>query len=663
MNMLWSKIFTVLFLLLAFLVIPTFTYAGSEVEEFLAETDTWITKDTTRILSFVDSCNALTKSVLEGSPYWATAYRDLSFLLGIDYVENPQIDNTGRMYFLMRITGEEDALFYVDQSIGWPHQMTPNNWPSEGLSIGYYDVHPSGKYVLVGVMRHGNENHDVYLFERDGRFRPLIQDENVQYRTIVFKNEDEFFLMSDDNKNLFLLKYTISSGKLDTLYTEEESFDPEDYRDGKLLCSRWFSFSESQLFIYDPEKNKATDVTKRGLFWGGYFTLDGQIVTLTSDLSSKDEFMKFATIDPARPKKVVFLYDPKLEIDEYLLIRNSSTVVAILNKDGYSQLLAFDLKGNPVDLPQPEIGVVGELSTNEFGEVVFGFSSPRTAPVCYKFRLGTNSLDQVASTSTFGFDFSDIKVEVIHYRSSDGMQIPALLYYPLNAKKDGTNPAIVVYHGGPPSQSRPYFQRNVAFALSRGIILLFPNVRGSTGYGPAFEETDNLEGRGQSLVDCEMALDYLVEQGWTGYDRLAIWGGSYGGYVVNYLSVKAPDKFACAVSEVGMSDIDHNDTLVDLTFRKGWERELGPVGSELTHRLSPIFYAENVKRPIFLTGGFNDPRVPASDARRFSLVLSKLGKDVIYYEEVEAGHGGVTKSQVIKEYARSYVFMLDHIMK
>lgn len=661
--MFWSKIFGMGLLSLILLVSPMFADAGSEVEELLAEVDTWITKDTARILSFVDSCNSHAQSVLEGSPHWATTYRDLSFLLGIDHVGSPQIDNTGRMYFLMRITGEEDALFYVDEAMGWPHQMTPNNWPSEGLSIGYYDVHPSGKYVLVGVMKHGNENHDVYLFERDGGFRPLIQDENVQYRTIIFKNEDAFFLMSDDNKNLLLLKYTISSGKLDTLYTEEEAFDPDDYFDGKLLCSRWFSFSESQLFIYDPEKGKATDLTERGLFWGGYFTLDGRIVTLTSDLSSRDEFMKFATINPDKPKKLAFLYDPKMEIDDYLLIRNSGTIVATLNKDGYSRLLAFDLDGNPVDLPQPEIGVVGALSANEFGEVVFGFSSPRTAPVLYRFRLGMSSLEQTASTSTFGFDFSDIKVEVIHYRSSDGLQIPALLYYPSGAKKDGINPAIVVYHGGPPSQSRPYFQRNVAFALSRGVVLLFPNVRGSTGYGPAFEEADNLEGREQSLVDCEMALDYLVKQGWTSYDRVAVWGGSYGGYVVNYLSVKAPDKFACAVSEVGMSDIDHTDTLVDLTFRKGWERELGPVGSELTHKLSPIFYPENAKRPIFLTGGFNDPRVPASDPRRFALVLSKLGKNVLYYEEVEAGHGGVTKSQIIKEYTRSYVFILDYIMK
>ncbi len=661
--MFWSKTVSIGIVSLALFVSVSLAETSLQIEEFLADVDTWITTDTSRILSFIDSCNAYSTSTLEASPHWPSTYRDLSFLLGIDDVESPQIDNTGRMYFLMRITGEDDALFYVDQAMSWPHQMTPNNWFSEGLSIGYYDVHPSGKYVLAGVMKHGNENHDVYLFERDGAFRALIQDQNVQYRTIVFKNEDEFFLVSDDNKNLFLLKYTISAGKLDTLYTEDEAFDPEDYLDGKLLCSRWFSFSESQLFIYDPEKKKATDVTKRGLFWGGYFTLDGRIVTLTSSLSSGDEFMKFAIVDPNKPDKLAFLYDPQMEIDSYLLVKKAGTLVATLNKDGYSQLLAFDLAGNSVELPQPEIGVAYALSANEFGEVVLDFSSPRTAPALYRFRLGTSSLEQVASTSTFGFDFSDIRVEVIHYPSSDGMQIPALLYHPSGAKKDGKNPAIVVYHGGPPSQSRPYFKRNVAFALSRGIILLFPNVRGSTGYGPAFEEADNLEGREQSLVDCEMALDYLVKQGWTSYDRIAIWGASYGGYVVNYLSVKAPDKFVCGVSEVGMSDIDHNDTLVDLTFRKGWERELGPVGSELTHRLSPIFYAESILRPMFLTGGFNDPRVPASDARRFALLLSKLGKKVMYYEEVEAGHGGVTRSQTIKEYARSYVFMLDHIMR
>lgn len=639
----------------------SFSLAQNKVEKLLKEVDTWITEDTTKILAYIDSCNAFTISTLEKSKLWNSVYRDLSFLLSIDYVGSPRIDSTGRIYFTMRITGETDALFYVDRPMGWPHQITPNNWTDIGLSIGYFDVFPSGEFVLVGVMKYGSERFDVHLFDREGKWKPLLEDENIMYRSVVFKNEDEFFLISNDMKSLTLVKYSISTGNLDTLYTEDEWFSPIDYSDGKLLCNRWFSWSESQLFVFEPETKKSWNLTDKGLFYGGRFTLDGKVVTLTSAFSKENEFTKFATVNLNKPKKLKLLYDPKMETDDYYLVKKAETVVALLNRDGYSQLVAFDLNGNPVDCPQLDIGVVRSISGNDYGDLVLDFSSPKTSPNCFKFRLGDESIEKVADVATFGFDFSNVNVEVIHYKSSDGVEIPALLYTPLDAKKDGSNPAIVVYHGGPLRQSRPYFQRNIAFALSRGIVLLFPNVRGSTGYGPSWERADNLEGREQSLVDCEKALDFLFDNGWSNPEKTAIWGASYGGYVVDYLSVKVPDKFACAVSDAGFSDIDHTNTHADVTFQKGWEREMGPTGSELTRKLSPIWYAENVKKPILVTAGFYDRRVPGSDPRRFGWVLNKLGKDVLYYEETEAGHGAAKKSQSIKEYARMYVFMLEHI--
>ena len=159
------------------------------------------------------------------------------------------------------------------------------------------------------------------------------------------------------------------------------------------------------------------------------------------------------------------------------------------------------------------------------------------------------------------------------------------------------------------------------------------------------------------------ALNYLVNEKWSSSDRIAIWGSSHGGYTVNYIAVKYPDEFACAVSNVGVADMDYTNTHGDITFRKGWEIEYGPIGSELTHKLSPIFYSMDLKKPMLITTGSVDPRVVASDPRRFSWVLNQLGKDILYYEEIKAGHGSFTKSQIIDEYTRLYTFMMDHISK
>ncbi|UCB52621.1 MAG: S9 family peptidase [Candidatus Zixiibacteriota bacterium] len=637
--------------------------AEPRVLEILQEADTWITQDTSRILSYIDSCNQVADQALRNSKHWQSTYDDLSFLLGIDLATNPQVDNTGRIYFMMRITGQNQALFYLDSPMEFPHQLTPNNWADQGISIGYYTVHPSGKYVLALVHQYGDENFDVYKFDRDGKFQPLLVAPAIQFRSLIFKNEDEFFLMSNDHKTQTLIKYTISTAKIDTVYTEPGWYGPDDYQEGKLILTRWMSFSESQLFILDEATGKTKDITKVGLYYGGLFTSDGDVLTYTDALSTEEEFAKVALIDLKKPKKLKLVFDPKLELDAYSWIAKLQIAVGAVNRDGYSELMAFDLKGKRIEVPQPEIGVITNVAANDYGDVVFDFSSPRVAPTFFHFRLGWESMEQMVPVSTFGFDFSKMEVQVIRYPSKDGTMIPALLYAPKDAKKDGNNPAVVSYHGGPPSQSRPYFQRNIAFALSRGLVMLFPNVRGSSGYGPAWEQADNLEGRFSALEDDVAAIDYLINEKWSNPDKIAIWGASYGGYTVNYLAANYPNKFACVVSEVGVADVDYSTTHGDVTFSAGWEKEMGPVGSELTQKLSPIFNAHNVARPILVTAGFHDPRVFPGDPRRFGYVLKELGKDVLYLEQTKSGHGGAQKTILIEDFTRSYVFMLEHLLK
>jgi protease II len=646
----------------AWLCIPGAS-AEPRVPEILQEADAWIIQDTARILSYIDSCDQITDQALRNSKHWQSTYDDLSFLLGIDLATAPQVDNTGRIYFLMRITGQVEALFYVESPMEFPHQLTPNNWADQNISIAQYHAHPSGKYVLVSVHQYGNENFDIYKFDRDGKFQPLLIAPAIQYRSLIFKNEDEFFLISNDHQTQTLVKYTISTGKIDTLYTEPGWYGPDDYQNGKLILTRWLSFSESQLFILDEATGKTQDISKVGLYYGGLFTADGHVLTYTDALSTEEEFAKVALIDVNKPKKLKLVFDPKLELDAYSWIAKLQIAVGAVNRDGYSELIAFDLNGKRVEVPQPEIGVITNVAANDYGDVVFDFSSPRVAPTFFHFRLGWESMDQMVPVSTFGFDFSKMDVKVIRYPSKDGTMIPALLYVPKDAKKDGTNPAVVSYHGGPPSQSRPHFQRNIAFALSRGLVMLFPNVRGSSGYGPAWEQADNLEGRFSALEDDVAAIDYLINEKWSNPDKIAIWGASYGGYTVNYLAANYPDKFACVVSEVGVADVDYSTTHGDVTFSGGWEKEMGPVGSELTRKLSPIFNAQNVSRPILVTAGFHDPRVFPGDPRRFGYVLKELGKDVLYYEQTKSGHGGAQKTLLIEDFTRSYVFMLEHLLK
>jgi len=648
------------------LLVFSFTSAqeAPEVEALLEKVDQWVTTDTNRIMAFIDSANAVTTETIQSSRYWEPTVRDLSFLLGIDLITSPQVDNTGRIYFQMRLTGESVALFYVDEPMSWPIQLTPNNWTEEGFTISYYNVHPSGDYMLVGVNKHGDEMHDIWYFDRQGKFRPLLQSRTVRYAGTIFNedNPDEFYLYIDNRQQMHIGRYNLATSKLDTLYTEPGAFYPTDYYKGKMTIVRWMSFSEGQLALLDVMTGETTDMSDISLFWGAAFDKEGDILAYTSAMSEEEEFMKICRLDPAKPKEFEVVYDPKMEIDDFGYNRETGEMLLILNKDGYSHLVGLDDEGNSIDMPETEIGIISSLAANDSGQVVFDFSSPKVAPTAYIFEIGDRKLQQVGKISTFGFDFSDIQVDLVRYESADGTMIPALIYIPADATKDGNNPAIIDYHGGPPAQSRPYFQRNMAFALSQGFIFMRPNVRGSTGYGPAYERADNLEGRFTALKDAEAAIDYLIDEGYSRPDKIAIWGASYGGYTVDWLATQVPEKIACVVSEVGVSDVDHTNKNSSQVFAKGWEKEYGPVGSELTRKLSPIFYAENVTKPIFLTGGFNDPRVPPSDPRRFAYVLSNLGAPVWYYEEVEQGHGASVKAKLIHDLATNYVFTMMHVM-
>jgi dipeptidyl aminopeptidase/acylaminoacyl peptidase len=421
--------------------------------------------------------------------------------------------------------------------------------------------------------------------------------------------------------------------------------------------------------MLDLSNTEVTELSEWTQFYNATFTEDNRVLALTAAKSKEDEFMKFCVVDPDKPKKWKIIYDPKMAADGFDYNRTNGVVVAILNKDGYSMFKGFEMFGNDFPVPEIPIGVVNEitasaLTSNANSQYVFSFSSPTMPPTVFAFKLGENQLQQVGKVSTFGFDFADIEVDVIRYESEDGTLVPSLIYMPKGVSKDGNNPAIVNYHGGPPMQSRPWFQRNIAFALSRGFIVMFPNVRGSTGYGPDWEAADNREKRFDALKDAEGAIDYLIEEGYSSPDKIAIWGGSYGGYTVNWLATHASDKIACAVSQIAISDFEHMFEYTGVqSFIKGYELEYGEKGSDLLMQLSPITSAAEVKVPIFFKTGFYDPRVPPSDSRRFAYVLKRLGKEVWLHEEVESGHGGSGKQQVIFDLTSSYVFTIMHVMK
>jgi dipeptidyl aminopeptidase/acylaminoacyl peptidase len=230
----------------------------------------------------------------------------------------------------------------------------------------------------------------------------------------------------------------------------------------------------------------------------------------------------------------------------------------------------------------------------------------------------------------------------VRYPSADGREVPALLYMPYAEAVRGTLPGAVIYvHGGPTGQHFKWWDPLPQLLANRGLVVLAPNVRGSTGYGREWQELNRKDWGGGDLADVMAGVDWLVREGIADTARIGITGTSYGGYMTLYALGKHPDRFAAGASNVGVVSWK---TLYDTTrgdLREYFRRELGdPVNdAQLIAERSPLAHAKHIRAPLLILQGANDPRVPKSEALQIVAALKANDAPSQYQEYANEGHG------------------------
>jgi dipeptidyl aminopeptidase/acylaminoacyl peptidase len=245
--------------------------------------------------------------------------------------------------------------------------------------------------------------------------------------------------------------------------------------------------------------------------------------------------------------------------------------------------------------------------------------------------------------------------QIISYRSFDGETISALLWVPFNLKRDASNPALVLPHGGPTGQSQDYWSPRIAAFVSRGYICIAPNVRGSTGYGIEFQKANYKDLGGGDLQDEVYAANFLEATGYVNPKKIGITGGSYGGFMTLMAIGRSPDVWAAGVELFGiinwMTMLQHEDAMLQ-------EYEKSLLGDPVKDRAiydaaSPITYIHNVKAPLLVLQGENDPRVPKEEAEQVVELLKKDGKTVDAHYYPNEGHGFEKRENQIDSIRRS----------
>ncbi len=272
---------------------------------------------------------------------------------------------------------------------------------------------------------------------------------------------------------------------------------------------------------------------------------------------------------------------------------------------------------------------------------------------------------QVTFAMTGGVDAADLPPAVlVHYPTFDGRKISAYVQIPYNLRRDGSNPAIVLAHGGPSGQWTDGFSREAAYFADHGYVVIRPNVRGSTGYGKAFEDLNNLDWGGGDLRDLVAAADYLVASGYVARSKIAVMGGSYGGYLTLAALAFTPERWAAGVDLFGISSLVTLARTTEPLLMPYLTREMGDPATHqaLMRERSPLFSADRIRAPLLILQGDNDPRVPLAESRQIADAVRRR-RGVVELQIYRGEGHGFHKLEDQLDVMRRAVEFLDRYVK
>ncbi len=399
------------------------------------------------------------------------------------------------------------------------------------------------------------------------------------------------------------------------------------------------------------------------------FARDGRGIYLTTDKDS--EFLWIGYLDLATRKlSPVIEGERNWDVDSIALSKDGKLLAFTTNESGVSVVRILETKSmHELAGPKlPDYGVVSGLRWSPDGsELGFAFASARSPSDVYSYNVTNGKLDRWTEGETGGLNAKAFpEPELIRWLSFDRREVSGFLYLPPDKFK-GKRPVIINIHGGPEVQYRPGFLgRNNYFLNEMGCAVIFPNVRGSSGFGKTFLTLDNGRLRENSYRDLGALLDWIKNQPQLDASRVMVTGGSYGGHMTLVMATFYPERIRCAVSVVGISNL--------VTFLKNTESyrrdlrrveygdERDPEMAEYLEKIAPMNHADKIRAPMFIIHGRNDPRVPYTEAEQMVNTLKSTSTPVWYLLAKDEGHGFQKKANADFQFFATILFMQRYLL-
>jgi dipeptidyl aminopeptidase/acylaminoacyl peptidase len=566
-------------------------------------------------------------------------------------------------------------LWKVSASGGWPIQLTQSDDRQYNAAWS-----PDGKWIVYQQDRAGDELWDLYAVPSDGgeiinlTNTPAIREENPHWShdgsTIAFAyklkdgSQYDIALFNWSTRKVQLLTHELKPGYAWNVVGW--SSDDKTIYAGRVNPP----FTDADVYRIDVASGKVENLTPHQgtiRYLGSSLSPDDKTLLLSSD--AKGGYMNVALLDVAT-RKVTWVTDLKWESTAGNFSPDGKRYTYIVNEDGVIDAYLIDRSTNhadKVELPHGLNAFSG--NPNEFApqsdRVIVSHEASNQPADLWVYNLRTRHADQLTFSAIASLRATPLPPsQIVHYKSFDGKIITALLWVPFNLKRNGSNPAIVLPHGGPTGQMVDYWNTDVAALASRGYLCIAPNPRGSTGYGLDFQKANFQDLGGGDLKDEIAGVDFLKATGYVDPRKIGIYGGSYGGFMTLMAIGKTPDVWAAAVDEYGIINWSTMLKSSDPSLNEYLKALLGnpEENRKVYEEDSPITYIRSEKAPLLVLQGDNDPRVPKEEAQQVVDILKKEGRvvDVHYYPN--EGHGFVKRENQIDSIRRAIVWFDHYLM-
>lgn len=381
---------------------------------------------------------------------------------------------------------------------------------------------------------------------------------------------------------------------------------------------------------------------------------DGKRLAVTSDASGQNR----AGILDIGTGQVRWLGKDNVEEHAIRFSKDGRLLAAIRNFESSVRPIVYDVEtGAAHELTLPDGFAVGASFFDADRKLLVTFSSDVTRASLVSYDLATDTYETLLPAEYGTIDRSVfVEAKHVYYKTFDGKKIPALLYAPRDIASGERLPAIVHVHGGPTGQWFRGFDPFAQFLADRGLVVIEPNIRGSTGYGVDYRDAAIKDWGGADLEDVAAAADYLKTLPYVDPDRLVVFGGSYGGFMAFIAATKKPDVWRAAVAWVGVSDLHRLYEKSMEHFKYYFREQMGDPEKDraLWRDRSAIEFADKLRAKLLMVHGVNDPRCPVDQSRIFRDRLLELGRkegeDFEYVELSDEGHGSTDIAQKIRTF-------------